>query len=314
VDGISIVIPTVGRGSLHELLEALQVQLSGDLSGDDVEVVVVQDTDHRGPAATRNTGWRKARYDWVCFLDDDVIPLPGWFADLKRDLDVPPHVGGVQGKVHVPLPADRRPTDWERCTGGLESASWITADMAYRREALAAVGGFDERFPRAYREDADLAYRVRLAGYSLLRGRRRVLHPVRPEGRWISLRTQRGNADDAYLRHKYGPRWRRLLEVPPGRRGSHAVLTALAAATIFSLGVRPLRPASVVFGLSWLAGTAEFALRRIEPGPRTGREVGTMLVTSALIPPLAVFHWVRGWLGYAATASGSRTDSTIAAR
>ena len=33
--------------------------------------------------------------------------------------------------------------------------------MAYRRAALVAVDGFDERFPRAYREDADLALRVR---------------------------------------------------------------------------------------------------------------------------------------------------------
>ena len=59
----------------------------------------------------------------------------------------------------VPLPTDRRPTDWERNTAGLAGASWITADMAYRRTALEAVNGFDERFPRAYREDADLALR-----------------------------------------------------------------------------------------------------------------------------------------------------------
>ena len=37
--------------------------------------------------------------------------------------------------------------------------------MAYRRAALAAVGGFDERFPRAFREDADLALRMMAAGW-----------------------------------------------------------------------------------------------------------------------------------------------------
>lgn len=309
MDGVSIVIPTLGRESLRELLQVLQAQLPTH----GVEVVVVQDVDRRGPAATRNAGWRAARYDWVSFLDDDVIPGPAWFADLKRDLDVASHVGGVQGKVCVPMPQDRRPTDWERCTAGLASAWWITADMAYRREALAAVGGFDEHFPRAYREDSDIAYRVRRAGFSLVRGRRQVLHPVRPEGRWISLRTQRGNADDAYLRHKYGPRWRRMLLVPQGRRRTHAGITALAAATLISLGIRAFRPASVVFGLSWLAGTAGFAWRRIIAGPRTPREVGTMLATSALIPPLAVFHWLQGW-AYAATASEARIDSEIAVR
>jgi len=45
-----------------------------------------------------------------------------------------------------------------------------------------------------------------------------------------------------------------------------------------------------------LGGTAEFAAARIRPGPGTPREVATMVVTSAAIPPLAVAHWLRGWL------------------
>ena len=44
--------------------------------------------------------------------------------------------------------------------------------MAYRRDVLAAVGGFDERFPRAYREDADLGLRVVGAGWRIVRGAR----------------------------------------------------------------------------------------------------------------------------------------------
>ena len=79
-------------------------------------------------------------------------------------------VGGSQANLVVPLPTDRRPTDWERNTAGLQYAAWITADMAYRRVALESVHGFDERFPRAFREDADLAVRVRAAGWRLTRG------------------------------------------------------------------------------------------------------------------------------------------------
>jgi hypothetical protein len=314
VDGVSIVIPTVGRDSLRTLLGALDAQLPPD----GVEVLVIQDTAGHGPAATRNAGWRRARYDWVVFLDDDVVPDPDWFTGLKRDLDVAPHVAGVQGKVRVPIPAKRRPTDWERSTAGLASAAWITADMAYRREILAAVNGFDENFPRAYREDAEIAYRVRCAGYTLERGRRQVLHPVRPEDRWVSLRTQRGNADDAYLRRKYGPGWREKLDIPKGRRTAHLAVTALAAAAAVTAVVPRLRPASVVFGLSWAACTAEFAWRRIVPGPRTAREIATMAATSTLIPPLATWHWLRGWFrfrAHAATATeDSRRDSAIAVR
>ncbi|WP_436535612.1 glycosyltransferase family 2 protein [Actinoplanes sp. HUAS TT8] len=308
---ISIVVPTLGRPSLPVLLDALPR---------DVEVLVVDDRadpgepltvpDHaavvkgpaRGPAAARNAGWRVARHDWVVFLDDDVLPGPFWAERLAEDLyRAGPRVGGVQGVVCVPLPEDRRPTDWERVTAGLADGRWITADMAYRRAALAAVGGFDERLPRAFREDAELAFRVRRAGWQLQIGNRKILHPVRPETPWVSLRTQRGNADDALLRRLYGRRWRDLLEIPPGRRPRHTAITGLLAAALVTgvaaavTGKRALALAAAASATGWAAGTGEFAAARIVPGPRDRPEVTTMLVTSAAIPPVAVAHWLRGW-------------------
>ena len=121
-----------------------------------------------GPAAARNAGWRAARADWVAFLDDDVVPP----RRLAR------RAGGRPGRArpgrrrdpgpHRRARAGQRPTDWERNVAGLERARWATADMAYRRDVLAAVGGFDERFPRAYREDADLGLRVTAAGWRIV--------------------------------------------------------------------------------------------------------------------------------------------------
>ena len=134
--------------------------------------VTVLHSGGRGPAAARNVGWRATETDWVAFLDDDVVVSENWLADVVRDLDQPASVAGVQGRITVPLPADRRPTDWERGTAGLETARWITADMAYRGDVLRLVGGFDDRFPRAFREDADLALRVLDAGYGLAQGER----------------------------------------------------------------------------------------------------------------------------------------------
>ncbi len=102
----------------------------------------------RGPAAARNTGLRAVGEPWTVFLDDDVRVSPTWRTDLARDLDgASPDTGGIQGVLRVPQPADRRPTDWERSTAGLERALWVTADMAYRTDALRDAGGFDERFP-----------------------------------------------------------------------------------------------------------------------------------------------------------------------
>lgn len=137
------------------------------------------------------------------------MPEPGWPARLAADLAaLPPEAAGSQGRVTVPLPDDRPPTDWERNTAGLADADWITADMAYRRRVLAGLGGFDERFRRAYREDADLALRALDAGHALVRGERRVTHPVRPAGFWASVRAQAGNADDVLMWRVHGTSWR----------------------------------------------------------------------------------------------------------
>ncbi|WIM99470.1 glycosyltransferase [Actinoplanes oblitus] len=326
---ISVVIPTLGRPSLSALLERIR--------DDDLEIIVVDDRPDRddrletpgrviagparGPAAARNAGWRAARHEWVVFLDDDVLPDPDWPRRLKADLAAAgPEIGGVQGVLSVPLPDDRRPTDWERVTAGLADGAWITADMAFRRTALSAVGGFDERLPRAFREDAELAFRVRQAGWQLRRGDRRTTHPVRPESRWVSLRTQRGNADDALLRRLYGPRWRDLLAIPPGRRPRHAAVTA-AGALALATGVTAAitrRPgwalAAAAATTAWAAGTAEFAATRIAPGPRDRHEVATMLLTSVAIPPVAIAYWLRGWWRWRSAEPASAPAGTPATR
>jgi histidinol-phosphate phosphatase family protein len=311
-----IVVPTLGRASLGRLLDAL-AEGAGPRPG---RLVLVDDRRDAampllrrvppaslagmlrvirgagaGPAAARNVGWRATRAPWVAFLDDDVVPAPDWAAALARDLcELAGDVGGSQGRIVVPLPAERRATDWERNVQGLERARWATADMAYRRAALEHVDGFDETFTRAYREDADLALRVQAAGWRLVQGRRVVQHPVRPADRWVSVRLQAGNADDPYMRARHGRDWRRRAGVPRGRRARHLAITAAAVAGALALALRRRRLASVA-GLAWLGGTVEFAWARMAPGPRTMDEIATMAATSVAIPPVAAWHWLRGW-------------------
>ncbi|MGY1684789.1 HAD-IIIA family hydrolase [Geodermatophilus sp. SYSU D00867] len=307
----TVVVPTIGRPSLDVLLDALAA-MPGPRPA---ELVVVDDrpagsplavdrpglppvrvvrTGGGGPARARNLGWRTARTEWIAFLDDDVVPDPDWYERLARDLaDLPADVAGSQGRVRVPLPEDRRPTDWERGTAGLATSSWITADLAYRRAALAAVGGFDERFPRAFREDSDLALRVMDTGSRLVRGQRRITHPVRPTDRWVSVRVQAGNADDVLMRRLHGPGWRERADAAVGRRPRHLAVTAAGLAALGLAAARRPRAAAAA-ALAWAAGTAEFAWARIAPGPRDRAEVTTMALTSAAIPPLATWHFLRG--------------------
>ncbi len=304
---IDFVIPTVGRPTLQPLVASLSRGATGHdrviVVDDrrtgaalDLQGAVVVRAGAGGPAAARNRGWRAGRGEWVVFLDDDVVLTSGWRAELSADLaDAGPHVGAVFGRVHVPLPAGRRPTDRERNVAGLSSAHWVTADAAYRRTALEAVGGFDERFTRAYREDADLALRVMGAGWKLVNGRRAVVHPVRPAPWWVSVALQRGNADDVLMRALHGRGWRDRAGAPHGRLPAHVALTAIAAGAAVAAASGSRRVARAA-AAAWALGTAEFAARRIAPGPRTVGEVGAMTATSAVLPAVAVANVVRGWL------------------
>lgn len=313
---VTVVIPTIGRPSLAATLAAVgpgpEVIVVDDRPGDNPEPLAVPPrvrvlrSGGRGPAAARNAGWRAATTPWVVFLDDDVVPGPGWARALAEDLArLPGDAGGSQGRLEVPLPAARRPTDAERNTAGLARADWITADMAYRRAALEATGGFDERFPGAYREDADLALRVERAGFTLVKGERLTRHPVRDDGFWSSVRLQRGNASDALMRRVHGRGWRAAVGGHPGRLRRHALTTgmgllalALAAAVRGSRtrrrGGAGLAAAAGAAGLAWLGLTAEFAWARIAPGPRTPEEIARMALTSVAIPPAACAHRIKG--------------------
>lgn len=311
----SLVIPTVGRTCLGRCLTAVSAA-----AGPAPERVVVVDDRRRpaggtvlaepppglpvcvvatggaGPAAARNAGWRATDTEWVAFMDDDVVAGPRWRQRLADDLTgLPERVGGVQGRITVPLPSGRRPTDAERGTLGLAGARWITADMAYRRTALAEAGGFDERFPRAFREDADLALRLLAEGWELRPGTRQTAHPVRPASPWASVRAQAGNADDALMSALHGPGWHERAGAARGRRPGHfAITVAVLAAAGLAAARRPR--AAVTAAAAALAGTAEFAAARIAPGPRTPAEVAAMAVTSLVIPEAACWHWLRGRL------------------
>ncbi|KUI23791.1 HAD family hydrolase [Mycobacterium sp. IS-1742] len=321
----SIVVPTIGRESLYRLLAALD----GEPGPSPESVVIVDDrpvpapalqvdsrlpvtvlrSGGRGPAAARNTGWRATTTRWVCFVDDDVVPQPGWLAALAADLRGADAAGaaGTQAVIAVPVTEGRPATDDEKRTLRLAGARWITADMAYRRDILVEVGGFDERFPRAYREDSDIALRITLRHNTIVRGARRSTHPVARATLMSSVRAQIGNRDNALMRRKHGGRWRDAVGEGRGRMPAHVATTAAAAAaTVAALTGR--RRAAGYGAVAWTALTLEFTARRLLSGPRTLPEAGRLLLTSTLIPPAAVGHRLRGeWM-----FRGARRDPPLA--
>lgn len=314
-----VVIPSIGRESLKVLLSGLSAG-AAQRRADRLRVVVVDDRpgvapsllagsdpqsrpglDLRvvrgracGPAAARNSGWRTCDAPWIVFLDDDVEVDPDWIGRLCEDLArAEEDVAAVQGRIEVPLGHHVGPDERELPTAQLARAHWITADMAVRRSALESVGGFDERFPRAYREDTDLALRLMDRGWRLQAGDRVSRHPVQPAVWWACLGRQRGNCDDALMRRLHGRDWRARGQAPPGLLADHIATTALAAAATFA-SLRGRRRTAAVLWSMWCWRWLRFLWIRSTPGRDGALDTTQLAVTSAAIPPLATWWRLVG--------------------
>jgi GT2 family glycosyltransferase len=243
----------------------------------------------QGPAGARNRGWRSARASVVAFTDDDTIPHPHWLSCGCAAM-ADPGVAAVAGRIEVPLPP--APTDYERDAARLSNAEFATANCFVRRAMLERVGGFDERFTAAWREDSDLQFAILSAGGKVLMTEDAVVvHPVRRAPWGCSIAQQKKSRFDALLYKKHGELFaRRIAQHPPWHY--YAIVGCLAVAVVAALaGAMPI--AAAAFAV-WLAFTARFAMRRLAGTKRTPAHVAEMIVTSMAIPPVAVFWRLYG--------------------
>lgn len=314
---ISVVLPTYHRPDLLE--RCLRALLAQTLSTERFEIIVVDDghddltreqvrsiaategrrigylrpPQGRGPAVARNVGWRAAQGRLVAFTDDDTQPEPDWLREGLAALSRHADWVAAAGQVKVPCDGDRqrRPTDHELMTRGLETAEFVTANAFVRREALEALGGFDERFLRAWREDSDLHFRLMQLGPVGRAPLAVVCHPVRPERWGVSLRQQRNVFFDALLYRKHPRPYRsRVRPVPPW--DYYAIVAFAAAVPLLLLAERPggaALAAVVALGL-----ILRVALRRLRRTSHAPGHVLEMLATSAAIPFLSVYWRLRG--------------------
>ncbi len=148
------------------------------------QVSVIGHAQNLGFAVAANRGVEAATADAVALLNTDVELAADWLERMLRALESRSDVAAVACKM-VELEAPDRLYDtgdilrrdgvceqrgrFRRDVGRYERAGEVFAACAgaalYRREAVLAVGGFDERF-FAYLEDVDLGLRLRLAGWS----------------------------------------------------------------------------------------------------------------------------------------------------
>lgn len=167
-----------------------------------------------GLSRARNTGIRESGGEIVAFTDDDVEVHLGWTARIRSALADATHAA-VTGLVLPASLASEPEYLFEAKFGGFSQGfrpivfdrdfreatlTWAPpvwrigagANMAFRREALARVGDFDERLGAGRAgcsEDSELWYRLLAAGMSCLYEPRAVVFH-RHRGDMASLRRQ----------------------------------------------------------------------------------------------------------------------------
>jgi len=139
-----------------------------------------------GFAAGNNLAIAGSGARYVVLLNNDTRVRPGWLAALVALADQDPRAGSVQAKlVFADRPAVIQSagtlllsdgSGGDRGSGEEDHGQYdrreeifaaCGASALYRREALDEVGALDESFFMYY-EDTDLAWRLRLAGWTVL--------------------------------------------------------------------------------------------------------------------------------------------------
>jgi GT2 family glycosyltransferase len=185
---VSVVVCSCnGARTIGETLAALE-----NLEYPNYEIVVVDDgstdqtgivagrydvrlirTKNNGLSVARNLGMNAATGEIVAYLDDDAYPDRHWLTYLASAFMRTPHAG--IGGPNIAPPGDGVIADCvANAPGGPvyvllsdEVAEHIPGcNMAYRREQLMAVGGFDPRF-RAAGDDVDMCWRLQERGWTL---------------------------------------------------------------------------------------------------------------------------------------------------
>jgi len=193
---VSVIVPTHNRASmLREHLRALAAQtyprgltewivVCDGCTDDSASVArkagvdTVIELDGQGPAAARNAGLAQATAALVCFLDDDIIPTPGWIQALLDDVRPGDrkilHIGYCpHASASIRSYLDRRNARWyesriEQIRRNGYEPKWndfFSGNFAANRHELLELGGFNPQF--RINEDDEFGFRAFRSGWRI---------------------------------------------------------------------------------------------------------------------------------------------------
>jgi glucosyl-dolichyl phosphate glucuronosyltransferase len=119
--------------------------------------VTVLENEGRGLSHARNRALNHTGCDIVAFLDDDATASTAWLHEIVASFDQRPEVVGVGGRICPnydvgarPMPAELLWIVGSTYQGHRETPGYISrpigANMAFRRQVLTDIGGFDPDF------------------------------------------------------------------------------------------------------------------------------------------------------------------------
>lgn len=245
-----------------------------------------------GPGTARNHGWHIARGTLIAFTEEDMIPCRDWLTQGLQAFDGVAQA--ARGRVIMPTPG--LPTANEDAVKKLEQAEFASVNCFFLKRVLEDLGGFDERFGAAGREDADLYFRLLQADAVIADAPLAVVeHPIGTSPWGASLWEQKNLQFDALL-HKKHPHLYRKKIAPPLPWHYHANVAALLM-LIAAMAIHNL-PLSMFAAFCWGMTSAYLFLQRLRGTVKSVSNITDVLVTSLLLPPLAVFWRIVGALRF----------------
>ena len=259
-----------------------------------IEVRYLGQPERRGPAAARNRGWRAARGRIIAFTDDDCLPEPEWLSSalpcFQRGAQV------MSGQLRVLLPNE--PTPLDRTATFLRRAEFMAANCFCRKATLDRVGGFEEAFDTAWREDSDLQFKFLQAGIPISKCPEAVVvYPIRPCPWYGLLQDERKNCYDALLYKRHPNLFRE--RIPTYRRQVSLYYASVVSIAIGLVALLLGQERLAIMGLSiWTVLSADLAMDHLPSSPLTWLTLKHAVLTAVATPFLSVYWRLYGAIKY----------------
>lgn len=186
---VAVIVPTIGRDTLDQCLQALNKQTRRP-----DEIIVVDDVERKGGSWARNEGIARSTSELIATTDDDCVPPDHWLEHLitvmdRYQADV---VGGTQQERDPFLHAIRQRRNFPQVIQeDIAGHVGNSANILYKRSVLDACLRQDGHIFNGLGQDIELIGRLHQMGAKIIYTPQTVLH----------LRKFKAIA---FLRHQFG--------------------------------------------------------------------------------------------------------------